>query len=69
MCRTNNHFTAGEKALFSVKQCGLKQDYSVQFVQKPANRTFYIQAEEELWNYAPGGMDQISGHNLSDKDQ
>ena len=69
LCRTNNHFRAGEKELFNVTQCGLKQDFTIQFPRLGKNRTYYIQAEEEYWDYAPSGMDLIAGQNLSEQDR
>lgn len=69
VCQTNDHYNAGAKALFSVSDCGLRRDYSIQFARGSQSRTFFLQAEEEMWDYAPSGMDKISGMNLSDPDQ
>ncbi|KAK7110957.1 hephaestin-like protein [Littorina saxatilis] len=68
VCQTNDHYNAGAKALFSVSDCGLRRDYSIQFARGSQSRTFFLQAEEEMWDYAPSGMDKISGMNLSDPD-
>ena len=69
VCRTNSDFEAGEKELFNVNQCGLKQDVTIEFPRGGVQRTYYIQAEEELWDYAPSGMDLIAGRSLSDPDR
>ncbi|KAK7486237.1 hypothetical protein BaRGS_00022560, partial [Batillaria attramentaria] len=66
VCRTNDHYAAGTKALFNVRDCGLKRDYSLVPRERGRNRTYYLQAEEEYWDYAPTGEDKVNGGNLSD---
>ncbi|KAL8587047.1 hypothetical protein ACOMHN_023437 [Nucella lapillus] len=63
--QTSEHYNAGMKALFRVSQCGLRRDYSIQ-PTGGQNRTYFLQAEEELWDYAPSGINMVSGKNLSD---
>ena len=65
MCRTNNHFNNGMKELFNVSECGLNRDFTVEFQRGGKQRVYYIQAEEKLWDYAPSGLDRISGVPLA----
>lgn len=69
MCRTNDHYKAGTKALFKVSDCDLQREYNIKPLVRGRNRTYFLQAEEGYWDYAPGGMDRITGKNLSDPSQ
>ena len=69
VCQNNDHYNGGAKALFNVSQCGLQRDHTIEFAREAVERTYYIQAEEEFWDYAPSGVDLISGQDLADTDQ
>lgn len=65
VCQTSEHYRAGAKELFHVNDCGMRRDYNINPTHGQ-NRTYFLQAEEENWNFAPTGMDWITGNNLSD---
>ncbi|KAI1893976.1 hypothetical protein AGOR_G00129200 [Albula goreensis] len=54
-CQVNEHIQAGMQAFYQVSSCGSELDPGT----PPGGRTrhYYIAAEEELWNYAPLGVD------------
>ncbi|XP_076461304.1 hephaestin-like protein isoform X2 [Babylonia areolata] len=65
--QTTEQYQAGAKALFNVNNCGLRRDYSINPTHGK-NRTYFLQAEEELWDFAPTGSNWISGGNLTNPD-
>ncbi|XP_025095314.1 hephaestin-like protein [Pomacea canaliculata] len=71
VCRTNSHYTAGSIALYNVSDhCGLTREYNMgpNDVFNRPRRVYYIQAEEEFWDYAPFGVDNITGTPFSNPD-
>uniref|UniRef100_T1IU10 Uncharacterized protein n=1 Tax=Strigamia maritima TaxID=126957 RepID=T1IU10_STRMM len=67
-----DYIKAGMQAFFNVKNCyhnELETNNSKHYNHpQPTGRTrtFYIAAEEIMWNYAPSGIDQESGYPLSE---
>ena len=64
VCRTNDHYSAGMLAKYTVRACG-----KVQTTKPPGKvRRYYIAAVELEWDYAPSGKDLIDGVPLSDSE-
>lgn len=57
VCRTNDHYSAGMLAKYTVKACG--KPTTVMPTGNP--RRYYIAAVEEEWDYAPSGNDVMDG--------
>ena len=65
VCRTNDHYSAGMLAKYTVKTCG-----------KPTSkkkltgmvRRYYIAAVELEWDYAPSGKDLMDDVPLSESE-
>ncbi|XP_069140147.1 hephaestin-like protein [Argopecten irradians] len=67
VCRTNFHFRTGMLVQYHVRSCnGNEKDYYYDVYKRGVTRQYYIAAVQTTWDYAPGNMDLISGHNLSD---
>ncbi|KAL9973398.1 hypothetical protein ACROYT_G019854 [Oculina patagonica] len=65
VCRTNDHYSAGMLAKYTVKACGKPTT-----VPPPGYyRRYYIAAEEVEWDYAPSGNDLIDGIPLDKSDE
>lgn len=58
-CHVNKHFSAGMQALVTLT--GKQAAFNMTGVE----RTFYVQAEEDDWNYTPVGGNMCSGRNTS----
>ncbi|XP_078734862.1 hephaestin-like [Lampetra fluviatilis] len=66
-CQVNDHVQAGMMMLYTVRDCGLKPPGPAQApVSGGVTRTFFVAAQEEVWDYAPGGRDRISGTKLDE---
>lgn len=63
VCKTNDHFNAGTKALYHVNKCGRLTAHER---MTGNNRTYYIAAEEIEWEYAKGHHDFVRGGSLDD---
>ncbi|KAG7484346.1 hypothetical protein MATL_G00048630 [Megalops atlanticus] len=61
-CQVNDHIQAGMQAFFEVTTCGKKENGTGEL---PGGRIrqYFIASEEQLWDYAPLGVDTL--HNLS----
>ncbi|XP_033756941.1 hephaestin-like protein [Pecten maximus] len=67
VCRTNFHFRTGMRVQYHVKSCGgYRNDAIYDVYGRGTTRHYYIAAVNITWDYAPGNMDLITGHNLSD---
>ncbi|KAL9973401.1 hypothetical protein ACROYT_G019857 [Oculina patagonica] len=65
VCRTNDHYTAGMLAKYTVKACGKPTT-----VPPPGyTRRYYIAAEEVEWDYAPSGNDVMDGIPLDKSEE
>lgn len=64
VCRTNDHYDAGMVAKFKVNTC----DKIAPSSKIRKNRTYYISAVEEKWDYGPSGKNELEGTDL-DKDK
>lgn len=57
VCRTNDHYSAGMVAKYTVNACGKSTT-----VNPPGHtRRYYIAADEVEWDYAPSGNDVMDG--------
>ncbi|OWF41460.1 Hephaestin [Mizuhopecten yessoensis] len=65
VCRTNFHFRTGMRVQYHVNDCGYN-DVISDVYRGGTTRQYYIAAVNITWDYAPGNMDLITGHNLSD---
>ncbi|KAL4232107.1 hypothetical protein ACF0H5_009683 [Mactra antiquata] len=66
-CHTHHHLMAGMTAMYNVNVCQGPQSLPVVPMNPSgAERTYYIAAVEIEWNYAPSGVDKITGKSLSD---
>ena len=64
VCRTNDHYSAGMLAKYTVNTCG-----KVPTTKTPENvRRYYIAAVEEEWDYAPTGRDVLEGKPLEESE-
>ncbi|KAJ8347828.1 hypothetical protein SKAU_G00264170 [Synaphobranchus kaupii] len=64
-CQVNDHVQAGMQAFYQVLDCGEKENGT----EAPPGgriRRYYIAAEEQLWNYAPLGIDTSNNLPLVD---
>ncbi|XP_074771625.1 hephaestin isoform X1 [Athene noctua] len=62
-CQINDHIQAGMGALYEVRPCSQQAPESVLGGRV---RKYYIAAKEVQWDYGPSGLDQRSGHRLSE---
>ncbi|XP_036392053.1 hephaestin-like protein 1a [Megalops cyprinoides] len=62
-CQVNDHVQAGMQAFYQVSSCGEKHGPG----EPPGGRVrqYYITAEEQLWNYAPLGIDTFDNLSLT----
>ena len=67
-CLVNDHYNAGMYALFNVTKCDGKSGH-VPAVSGGKTRTYYIAANEMLWNYGPTGMNDMDGESLTKADR
>ncbi|KAJ8280402.1 hypothetical protein GJAV_G00054140 [Gymnothorax javanicus] len=63
-CQVNDHIHAGMQAFYQVSACGNENGLG----ESSSGRTkhYYIAAEEQLWNYAPLGIDTFFNLSLND---
>ncbi|XP_060068239.1 hephaestin-like protein [Ylistrum balloti] len=66
VCRTNFHFRTGMRVQYHVHDCNGYHDVINDAYWRGATRHYYIAAVNITWDYAPGNMDLITSHNLSD---
>ncbi|NXF44692.1 HEPH protein, partial [Oceanites oceanicus] len=62
-CQTSNHYQAGMREHYSVSNCGKKDPAPA--LQYKGVRTYYIVAEEVVWDYAPDRSWERERHNHS----
>ena len=64
VCRTNDHYSAGMQAKYSVQNCQNK------LPAEPSGpiRRYYIAAIEEEWDYAPSGRNVLEGVSLEESE-
>ena len=67
-CLVSRHYESGMAALFSVNQCPGNTVPEAKTV-RGKTREYYLAAEETLWDYAPSGMDNFNGGNLTSDDR
>ncbi|CAH1794449.1 unnamed protein product [Owenia fusiformis] len=69
-CRSNDHFLAGESAMFEVSKCSLEDAPNSEGDghMVGATKTYFIAAEEEIWDYAPINKDVVTGKPLDEMD-
>ena len=61
VCRTNDHYSAGMQAKYTVREnCGKAPPMT----QSGIPRRYYIAAVEVEWDYAPSGEDVLGGMPL-----
>jgi len=60
-CHTNDHLTAGMSAMLSVA-ANPRDDPMVVRPVRGATRRYYLQAEDIVWDYGPGGQDVTGMH-------
>ena len=63
-CLVNDHLHAGMLAYYNVINCPGKSTPKTETLTGKI-RKYYIAAEEELWDYAPSGMDKFNGGSLT----
>ncbi|XP_035242447.1 hephaestin-like protein 1a [Anguilla anguilla] len=63
-CQVNDHIQAGMQAFYQVSACG--SEHGLGETSAGRIRHYYIAAEEQLWNYAPLGMDTFYNLVLND---
>uniref|UniRef100_A0A8C4QM48 Plastocyanin-like domain-containing protein n=1 Tax=Eptatretus burgeri TaxID=7764 RepID=A0A8C4QM48_EPTBU len=61
-CNINDHILAGMQALYHVNNCGWK--VSAEPVGGGKQREYFIAAQEVIWNYGPGGINNFNGQPL-----
>ena len=66
-CLVNDHYSAGMSALFNVTNCPGKTVPSSRPLDGKT-RKYFIAAEELVWDYAPSGLDNFNGGNLTSED-
>ncbi|XP_067656246.1 hephaestin-like protein [Haliotis asinina] len=59
VCRTNDHYTAGTKAIYNVMRCGEAADPDTSLPVEGQVVRKFIQVMEILWDYVPQGRDAI----------
>lgn len=64
-CQVNDHLLAGMQAFYEVNLCDADISPTV---KTNVVRTYYLAAEEVLWDYAPSGRDLISKVSLTESD-
>ncbi|XP_064318834.1 hephaestin isoform X3 [Phalacrocorax carbo] len=62
-CQTSNHYEAGMRERYSVSKCGKRDPAPAP--QYRGVRTYYIVAEEVVWDYAPDRSWERERHNHS----
>ncbi|XP_061862541.1 hephaestin isoform X2 [Colius striatus] len=62
-CQTSNHYQAGMREYYSVSSCGNKDPAPAPKYQRV--RTYYLVAEEVVWDYAPDRAWERERHNHS----
>nr|XP_009935583.1 PREDICTED: hephaestin [Opisthocomus hoazin] len=62
-CQTSNHYQAGMRERYSVSKCGKRDPAPA--LQYKGVRTYYIVAEEVMWDYAPDRSWERERHNHS----
>ncbi|KAJ8367968.1 hypothetical protein SKAU_G00079960 [Synaphobranchus kaupii] len=62
-CQVNDHIQAGMQAFYQVSTCGSQHGLGAPSAGKI--RHYYIAAEEQLWNYAPLGIDVFFNLSLN----
>uniref|UniRef100_A0A672V5Q9 Ceruloplasmin n=1 Tax=Strigops habroptila TaxID=2489341 RepID=A0A672V5Q9_STRHB len=62
-CQTSNHYQAGMRERYSVSKCGKRDPAPA--LQYRGVRTYYIVAEEVVWDYAPDRSWERERHNHS----
>ncbi|XP_009580733.1 PREDICTED: hephaestin [Fulmarus glacialis] len=62
-CQTSNHYQAGMRERYSVSKCGKRDPAPA--LQYKGVRTYYIVAEEVVWDYAPDRSWERERHNHS----
>ena len=64
VCRTNDHYSAGMQAKYTVGNCGKAP------TKKPSGkvRHYYIAAVEVEWDYAPSGQEVLEGIPLEESE-
>ena len=67
-CEVDDHYNAGMYALFNVTKCDGRSGH-VPAVSGGKTRTYYIAANEVLWNYGPTGMNNMNGESLTKADR
>ncbi|XP_053467305.1 ferroxidase HEPHL1 [Ictalurus furcatus] len=65
-CQVNDHMQAGMQGFYEVSLCG--KDDAAPTVTPGHERHFYIAAEEQIWNYAPSGINQFTNERLDEKE-
>ena len=64
-CHVHHHLMAGMTATYSVNVCPRPQSLQVLPMEPSgAIRRYYIAAVEIEWDYAPSGIDKITGETL-----
>lgn len=63
VCRTNDHFNAGTKALYHVNKCGQN---TAEERMPGKKRTYFIASKEIEWEYAKEHKDWVKGGSLDD---
>ncbi|XP_063078757.1 ferroxidase HEPHL1-like [Engraulis encrasicolus] len=67
-CRTTDHFTAGMRHYYHVKQCG-KPTHTDPQVHTPTRHVeYFLSAEEVEWDYAPSRDWELEKHNMNAED-
>ena len=64
VCKTTDHYSAGMQAKFQVEKCASVDNKPVE----GTTRRYFIAAVEEVWDYAPTGMDVLLGKELKDSE-
>ncbi|XP_061103932.1 ferroxidase HEPHL1-like [Conger conger] len=64
-CLVNDHIQAGMQGFYQVLDCGEKKN-STEAPPTGRIRRYYIAAEEQLWDYAPLGIDTSNNLSLVD---
>ncbi|KAM9227700.1 hephaestin isoform 1-T2 [Leptosomus discolor] len=62
-CQTSNHYQAGMRERYSVSKCGKRDPAPA--LQYKGVRTYYVMAEEVVWDYMPDRSWERERHNHS----
>ena len=65
VCRVNDHFSAGMKAIYTVNQCSAANST----ISSKVKRTFYIGIVEIEWDYAESNRSLTHGFKLDENEQ